>query len=50
MTRVSSAALAAVVGLESATLSVTIPQSSEISFYCKYHKSRGMAGALAASG
>jgi plastocyanin len=35
---------------ESATLTVTIPQSGQISFYCKYHKSMGMAGALAASG
>ena len=37
-------------GGESATVTVTIPHSGEISFYCKYHKSRGMAGALAASG
>jgi plastocyanin len=37
-------------GGESATVTVTIPQSGQISFYCKYHKSRGMAGALAASG
>lgn len=35
---------------ESATLTVTIPQSGEISFYCKYHKRMGMAGALSASG
>ena len=35
---------------ESATVTVTIPQSGQISFYCKYHKSRGMAGALQASG
>ena len=35
---------------KSATVSVTIPQSGQISFYCKYHKSRGMAGALQASG
>ena len=35
---------------KSAMVSVTIPQSGQISFYCKYHKSRGMAGALQASG
>jgi plastocyanin len=35
---------------KSATVTVTLPQSGELSFYCKYHKSRGMAGALAASG
>ena len=35
---------------KSATVTVTIPQSGEVSFYCKYHKSMGMAGALAASG
>ena len=34
---------------ESETVTVTIPQSGEISFYCEYHKSMGMAGALAAS-
>jgi plastocyanin len=37
-------------GGKSATVTVTIPQSGQVSFYCKYHKSRGMAGALAASG
>ena len=35
---------------ESATVTVTIPRSGELSFYCKYHQSMGMAGALAASG
>src|SRR6266542_3216260 len=35
---------------ESATITVTIPQSGEVSFYCKYHKSMGMAGALATRG
>jgi plastocyanin len=35
---------------KTAMVSVTIPQSGQISFYCKYHKSRGMAGALQASG
>jgi plastocyanin len=35
---------------ETATVSVTMPQSGQMSFYCKYHKSKGMAGALAASG
>jgi plastocyanin len=29
---------------------VTIPKSGQLSFFCKYHKSMGMAGALAASG
>lgn len=33
-----------------ATVMVTIPQSGELSFYCRYHKSRGMAGALEATG
>jgi plastocyanin len=37
-------------GGEDATVTVTIPQSGEVSFYCKYHKSQGMAGALEASG
>jgi plastocyanin len=32
---------------EDAKVSVTIPKSGSISFYCKYHKSMGMAGALA---
>jgi plastocyanin len=35
---------------ETKTVTVTIPQSGEVSFYCKYHKSKGMAGALEASG
>ena len=35
---------------KSVTVTVTIPHSGEISFYCKYHKNMGMAGALAASG
>ena len=29
---------------------VTIPKSGAISFYCKFHKSSGMAGALAVTG
>src|SRR5262249_29229752 len=29
---------------------VTIPKSGQLSFFCKYHKSAAMAGALAASG
>jgi plastocyanin len=33
-----------------AKVTVTIPQSGEISFYCKYHKNLGMAGALAVGG
>lgn len=28
---------------------VMVPESGEVSFYCKYHKRMGMAGALAAS-
>jgi plastocyanin len=31
-------------------VTVTIPQSGAIAFYCKYHKSSGMAGALAVQG
>lgn len=33
-----------------AKVTVTIPQSGEISFYCSYHRSKGMAGALRATG
>ena len=33
-----------------ATVTVTIPKSGAISFYCKFHKSSGMAGALAVTG
>ena len=33
-----------------AKVTVTFPKSGELSFYCKYHKSMGMAGALAAGG
>ena len=35
---------------ETATVTATIPQSGELSFYCKYHKGSGMAGALEANG
>ena len=35
---------------EDAKVSVTIPKSGAVSFYCKYHKSSGMAGALAVTG
>jgi plastocyanin len=35
---------------EDAKVSVTLPKSGELSFYCKYHKSMGMAGALAVGG
>jgi plastocyanin len=35
---------------EDAKVTVTIPQSGAVSFYCKYHKSQGMAGALTLSG
>ena len=31
-------------------VSVTIPKSGAVSFYCKFHKSMGMAGALEVSG
>ena len=34
----------------SAKVTVTIPKSGALSFYCKFHKSMGMAGALEASG
>jgi plastocyanin len=33
-----------------AKVTVTIPKSGAVSFYCKFHKSMGMAGALAVSG
>jgi plastocyanin len=33
-----------------AEATVTIPQSGAVSFYCKFHKSSGMAGALAVTG
>lgn len=35
---------------EDAKVTVTFPRSGVLSFYCKYHKSMGMAGALAAGG
>jgi plastocyanin len=35
---------------ESAKVTVTIPRSGAVSFYCKYHKGSGMAGALEVSG
>jgi plastocyanin len=35
---------------DEAEVTVTIPKSGDVSFYCKFHKSSGMAGALAASG
>ena len=35
---------------QDAKVSVTIPKSGVISFYCKYHKGRGMAGALTGGG
>jgi plastocyanin len=35
---------------EEAEVDVTIPKSGVVSFYCKFHKSSGMAGALAVSG
>jgi plastocyanin len=33
-----------------AKVTVTIPKSGVVSFYCKYHKAMGMAGALATQG
>ena len=35
---------------EDAKVTVTFPKSGELSFYCKYHKGKGMAGALSAGG
>jgi plastocyanin len=32
---------------ESAMVDVTIPKSGTVAFYCKYHRSSGMAGGLA---
>ncbi len=34
---------------EKAEVDVTFPQSGTISFFCKYHRSQGMAGGLAVS-
>jgi plastocyanin len=35
---------------DEAEVTVMIPKSGVVSFYCKFHKSEGMAGALAVSG
>lgn len=35
---------------DEAEVDVTIPKSGVVSFYCKFHKSEGMAGALAVTG
>lgn len=35
---------------EDAKVTVTIPASGAVSFYCKFHKSEGMAGALVVTG
>ena len=35
---------------DEAEVTITIPKSGAVSFYCKLHKSSGMAGALAVSG
>lgn len=35
---------------QDAKVTVTIPASGSVSFYCKFHKSSGMAGALAVKG
>jgi plastocyanin len=34
---------------ESAEVNITFPDSGTVSFFCKYHKSSGMAGAFASS-
>ncbi len=34
---------------EKAEVTVTFPQSGQLSFYCKYHRDVGMAGALSAT-
>jgi plastocyanin len=35
---------------ETKTVTVTFPRSGQISFYCKYHKGKGRAGALTTTG
>jgi plastocyanin len=35
---------------DEAEVTVTIPKSGAVSFYCKFHKSSGMAGAIAVKG
>jgi plastocyanin len=35
---------------DEAKVTVTIPKSGAVSFYCKFHKNEGMAGALVAKG
>jgi plastocyanin len=35
---------------DEAKVTVTIPKSGAVSFYCKFHKTEGMAGALVANG
>ena len=35
---------------DEAEVTVTMPKSGVVSFYCKFHKSSGMAGALAVGG
>lgn len=37
-------------GGKSASVTVTLPRSGTVAFYCKYHKSAGMTGTLAAGG
>ena len=34
---------------KTASVSVTIPKSGSVQFYCEYHKSRGMTGTVTAS-
>ncbi|MDX6543326.1 MAG: hypothetical protein QOK32_929 [Gaiellaceae bacterium] len=35
---------------ESASVTVTVPQSGTVAFYCKYHKAAGMTGTLSSGG
>jgi plastocyanin len=35
---------------ENATVTVSVPQSGKVTFYCKYHKAVGMTGTIAAGG
>ena len=34
---------------QSATVTVTVPKSGTLTFYCKYHRARGMTGVLSSS-
>ena len=35
---------------ENAKVTVTLPKSGTLQFYCSYHKTKGMTGALSAAG